>query len=183
VSGGFRIARRTSRLTSRVFRVETLEIEAPDGTTFARDVAVHPGAVAVLAVNDHGEVGLIHQYRATVDRLCWEVPAGTLDHAGETPLDAAKRELIEEIGCAASEWRELGRFMNSPGWTDQVMTIYEARGLSPRPRDPDGPEERLAELGWFDRTALEALAASEGALDAMTAISLQWIFGDFFRGR
>lgn len=183
MSGGFRIARRTTRLTGRVFQVETLEIEAPDGTTFTRDVAVHPGAVAVLAINEHDEVGLIHQYRATVDRVCWEVPAGTLDHEGETPLDAAKRELVEEIGYAATEWRQLGRFMNSPGWTDQVMTIYEARGLSARPRDPDGPEERLAEVGWFDRAALRALLAGEDAIDAMTAISLHRLFGDFFDGR
>lgn len=179
MTGGFTILSRTTRLESRVFSVEARVVEAPDGTTFERDVAVHRGAVAVLAINDRGEVGLIRQYRATVDRLCWEVPAGTLDHEGESPLEAAQRELVEELGCAAREWRLLGRFMNSPGWTDQVIAIYEARGLEERPRDPDGPEERLAEVRWLPPAALRALLRGEEALDATTAVALHRVFGDF----
>ncbi len=183
MTGDFSIRSRDTLLTSHVFRVERRVVEAPDGALFERDVAVHPGAVAVLALNDRGEVGLIRQYRATVARLCWEVPAGTLDRQGEPPLAAAQRELIEELGFAAGSWREVGRFMNSPGWTDQVMVVYEARELEERPRDPDGPEERLAEVAWFTPQELRRVLATEEALDSTTAIALLRVFGDVLDGR
>ena len=183
MTGDFSIRSRETLLTSHVFRVDRLVVEAPDGTLFERDVAVHPGAVAVLAVNGRGEVGLIRQYRATVGRLCWEIPAGTLDREGESPLAAAQRELVEELGFAAGSWREIGRFMNSPGWTDQVMVVYEARDLVERPRDPDGPEERLAEVAWFAPEALRRVLLAEEALDSTTAVALHRIYGDFLDGR
>ena len=183
MTGDFSIRSRETLLTSHVFRVDHLVIEAPDGTLFERDVAVHPGAVAILAVNERGEVGLIRQYRATVGRLCWEIPAGTLDHEGETPLAAAQRELMEELGVAAGAWREIGRFMNSPGWTDQVMVVYEARDLEERPRDPDGPEERLAEAAWFAPAALGEALRDEVALDSTTTIALLRVVGDVLDDR
>ncbi|HQU25697.1 MAG TPA: NUDIX hydrolase [Acidimicrobiales bacterium] len=163
--------------------MDRLVVEAPDGSLFERDVAAHPGAVAVLAVNGRGEVGLIHQYRATVGRLCWEIPAGTLDREGETPLEAAKRELVEELGIAAGSWREIGRFMNSPGWTDQVMVVFEARDLDERPRDPDGPEERLAEVAWFAPEALRRVLRAEEALDSTTAVAVHRVLGGFLDER
>ena len=179
----FFVRSRETLLTSHVFRVDHLVVEAPDGSLFERDVAVHPGAVAVLALNERGEVGLIRQYRATVGRRCWEVPAGTLDHEGESPLEAAQRELVEELGVAAASWREIGRFMNSPGWTNQVMVVYEARDLDERPRDPDGPEERLAEVAWFAPAALRGVLLAEEALDSTTAVAVHRLFGDFLDDR
>ncbi len=183
MTGDFSVRSRETRLTSHVFRVDHLVLEAPDGAQFERDVAVHPGAVAVLAINGAGEIGLIRQYRATVGRLCWEVPAGTLDREGETPLEAAQRELVEEMGFAAGSWREIGRFMNSPGWTDQVMVVFEARDLEARPRDPDGPEERLAEVAWFAPAALRRVLLAEEALDSTTAVAVHRVFGDFLDER
>ncbi len=183
MTGDFSVRSRETLFESRVFRVERRVVDAPDGTRFERDVAVHPGAVAVLVINDHGEVGLIRQYRATVGRPCWEIPAGTLDHEGETPLAAAQRELVEEVGVAARSWREIGRFMNSPGWTDQVMVVYEARDLEKRPREPDGPEERLAEVAWFAPEALREVLRDEGAIDSTTTIALLRVVGDVLDDR
>jgi ADP-ribose pyrophosphatase len=135
---------------SHVFNVERRTVQT-DGEVFQRDVAVHPGAVAILVVNDEGRIGFIRQYRSTFDEVLLEVPAGTCDVLGEAPLETAKRELLEEMGCEAEEWTLLGRFMNSPGWSTQVMTIFEARALTMKERRPAGPEERSSTVVWLSR--------------------------------
>lgn len=178
MSGDFRVDRTEVVFRSHVFTVERRTVRH-DGSTFERDVAVHPGAVAVVAINERGEVGFIRQYRATFDRELWEIPAGTLDVAGESPLDAAQRELREEMGCEASEWRLLGRFMNSPGWTDQVMHIFEARGLRQLDRDPEGPEETDASVHWLSPAAFRETLRGLPAIDSTLTIALDRVFGDF----
>ena len=162
---------------SRVFNVERRTI-VHDGVAFTRDVAVHPGAVAVLAINDAGEVGFIRQYRATFDEELLEIPAGTRDVEGETELETAQRELLEEMGFVAGEWTLLGRFMNSPGWSTQVMTVFEASGLTQSEREPAGPEERSATIHWLAPDALRQELRRARAIDSTTAIALQWVFGN-----
>jgi 8-oxo-dGTP pyrophosphatase MutT (NUDIX family) len=95
-----------------------------------RDYVDHPGAVAVLAVNGDGQVLLINQYRHPVGTREWELPAGLLDIPDEDPLIAAQRELAEEADVVAAEWRELITFATSPGGSDEMIVVYEARGLS-----------------------------------------------------
>ncbi|HEY5104523.1 MAG TPA: NUDIX hydrolase [Acidimicrobiales bacterium] len=163
---------------SYVFDVERRTVRHGD-KTFRRDVAVHPGAVAVLAINDLGEIGFIRQYRATFDDVLMEVPAGTRDVPGEPPLETAKRELLEEMGCEAKEWTLLGNFMNSPGWSSQVMTIYEARGVIQRERRPAGPEERSASIVWLSPERLKEALRGSSAIDSTTAIALHRVFGTF----
>jgi ADP-ribose pyrophosphatase len=164
---------------SHVFDVERRTIRSGN-STFDRDVACHPGAVAVLAINDRREVGFIRQYRAAFDDVLLEIPAGTQDVDGEEPLATAKRELMEELGYEASEWRLLGRFMNSPGWTNQVMTIYEARGLTQGVRAPAGPEEGGASVCWLSRDELRAELRGLTAVDSTTMVALHRVFGTFF---
>lgn len=163
---------------SHVFEVERRTVRHGD-ITFLRDVAVHPGAVAVIAINDQGEVGFIRQYRATFDELFLELPAGTQDVEGELALDTAKRELLEEMGYEANEWTLLGRFMNSPGWTNQVMTIYEARNLTQRERAPVGPEERSSTVHWLSPASLREALRDTSAIDSTTAVALHRVFGTF----
>ena len=164
---------------SRIFSVERRKVSSAT-ESFERDVAVHPGAVAVLAINTRGEIGVIHQYRAAFDRVLLEIPAGTQDVAGESARDAAQRELEEELGCRAAHWRLLGLFMNSPGWTNQVMTIFEARDLTEVDRRPVGPEERRAHVSWLSPLALRSKLRSEAAIDSTTAVALHRVFGTFF---
>lgn len=177
MSGSFHVEGAETVFRSHVFDVERRVVREGD-RRFERDVAVHPGAVAVLAVNDAGEVGFIRQYRATFDREFYEIPAGTQDVPGEAPLETAKRELLEEIGYSAERWRLLGRFMNSPGWTNQVMTIFEARDLRRHERDPVGPEEQAATVHWFAPSAIEAALADQDAIDSTMMIALQLVLGD-----
>lgn len=179
MSDSFDIERTETLLHSRVFDVERRTIRH-DGTSFDRDVAVHKGAVAILVLNDAGEIGLVHQYRSAFDSYLWEIPAGTQDVEDEDPLDTAKRELREELGVDAHQWRVLGRFMNSPGWTNQVMTIYEAREVTQLDRLPAGPEESASSVRWVAVEDLKATLASAGAIDSTTAVALHRVFGTFF---
>jgi 8-oxo-dGDP phosphatase len=179
VSDSFEVERTEPLLHSKVFSVERRTIRH-DSTTFSRDVAVHRGAVAILAINDEGAIGLVRQYRAAFNRHLWEIPAGTRDVEGEETLATAKRELLEELGCEAREWTLLGRFMNSPGWTSQVMTVYEARSITQHERSPAGPEEASSTVQWFGVDELRELLRGEDAIDSTTAVALHRVFGTFF---
>ena len=175
----FHVEGTTPLLESHVFSVERRHVVAGD-ERFERDIATHPGAVAILAIDDHGRIGVISQYRAAFDRYTYEIPAGTQDHVGEDPLDTAKRELVEEMGCRAASWRLLGRFLNSPGWPNQVMTVFEATDLAFVERAPEGPEELGSTIQWMSPTELKAVLATEPAIDSTMAAALHRVFGTFF---
>lgn len=97
--------------------------------TLVREYLDHPGAVAILALDDDDNVVLIKQYRHPVRTLSWEIPAGLLDVAGEDPLAAAQRELAEEADLAATDWSVLAEFFTTPGSSNEAIRIYLARGL------------------------------------------------------
>ena len=179
MSDQFRVVRTERLLDSFVFNVERRTI-THDDLIFERDIVTHPGAVAILAFNEADEIGFLRQYRSTFDRYVLEIPAGTLDVEGEDPLDAARRELLEELGCEAREWTLLGRFLVSPGWSDQLMTIFEARELTQRSREPMGPEERSMSVQWVSKDDLRAVLREEGTLDATMVVALHRVFGSFF---
>jgi 8-oxo-dGTP pyrophosphatase MutT (NUDIX family) len=179
VSDSFHVERTVPLLHSYVFDVERRTVRHDD-STFERDVVTSPGAVAILAINDEGEIGVLRQYRAPFDDFQWEVPAGTRDVALEEPLATAQRELREELGCEAREWTLLGRFMVSSGWTNQVMTIYEARGLTQLERQPEGPEEISSSVHWLSPGALRDTLRAQHAIDSTMAIALHRVFGTFF---
>ena len=94
-----------------------------------RDFIVHPGAVGVIALNDLGQMLLVQQYRRALGKMMWEPPAGLLDVEGEDPLEAAKRELQEETGYVASDWRVLFDFAPSSGGSSELVRCYLATGL------------------------------------------------------
>lgn len=179
MSDTFRVVGTEQLLHSRVFDVERRTVRH-GAECFDRDVVTHGGAVSVLAVDDRERVGLISQYRAPFDDFVLEIPAGTLDVVGEDPLDAAKRELLEELGCRAATWRALGRFMVSPGWCTQVMHVFEARGLAFEARQPAGPEEASASIQWLAVDELRATLRAAGIADSTTVVALHRVFGTFF---
>ena len=100
-----------------------------NGTEIAREFIEHPGAVAVVALDDDDRVLLIQQYRHPLRSREWELPAGLLDVANESRLLAAQRELAEETGMAAAEWHRLFDLATSPGGSDEIVTVFLARGL------------------------------------------------------
>lgn len=101
------------------------------GGEMVRQYVEHPGAAAVVAIDDDGRVVLIHQYRHPIRSRDWEIPAGLLDVAGEPPMETAKRELAEEVDLQAERWQPLVSIRTTPGGNDEVVHIFLARGLSP----------------------------------------------------
>lgn len=133
------------------------------GETIVREYTDHPGAVAILALNDQREVLLVRQYRHPVRQNLWEIPAGLTDVAGESKLNAAQRELLEESGWVATSWEELTSFYTTPGGSNEQITVYLAQDLSFRGR-PAGAqgEERDLEPSWVPfHEALESVLKAE----------------------
>lgn len=119
-----------------------------DGTPITREVIRHPGAVAILALDDEGRVLLIRQYRHPIRTRAWEIPAGLLDVSGEHPLTGAQRELAEEADLAAATWHVLADFQNTPGGSDETIRIYLARDVSALPAFARHDEEADIEVRW-----------------------------------
>ena len=118
-----------------------------------RQYVAHPGAVAVVALDDQQRVLLIQQYRHPIRQRDWEIPAGLLDIPGEDPMDAAKRELAEEADLRAEHWQSLTSIWTTPGGNDEMIHIYLATGVSstenPHPREA---EEADIEVRWVPLT-------------------------------
>lgn len=143
-----------------------------DGDALTRDYIDHPGAVAVLPMNDDGEILLIKQYRHPVGMALWEIPAGLLDVEGEDFVAGAARELAEEADLAAAEWNVLADFFNSPGSSSEAIRIYLARGLSDVPGHElhvRTDEEAEIELHWLPLDAA-VTAVLEGRLHNPSAV-------------
>ena len=139
----------------------------PDGELVEREVVGHPGSVAILAHDDE-HVYLVRQPReAVAEPALLELPAGKLDVEGETTLECARRELLEEVGLVAREWRELKRFYASPGFAEEEVSLFEATGLE---RDPEPAEgERIEIVAW---PLAELDAAIEACADSSSLIGL-----------
>ncbi|MGD0606851.1 MAG: NUDIX hydrolase [Streptosporangiaceae bacterium] len=140
-------------LRSRMVTVRTDKVRFPDGQLAERDVVIHPGAVAVLTLDDADRILMIRQYRHPVGRLLWEIPAGLRDVAGEAPWATAQRELAEEAGYRARDWRVLADYYSSPGYSTERLRIFLARDPEPIPaaeRDfvPEHEEAHLL-LSWL----------------------------------
>jgi ADP-ribose pyrophosphatase len=123
-------------------------VAMPGGGDDVREVVRHPGAVAVVALDEEGRAVLLRQFRHPVGTYLWELPAGLRDADGEPPLETAKRELAEEAGLAAERWSLLTTTYSSPGFTDEAVLMYLAEGLS----EVDRPEGFTVEHEELDMT-------------------------------
>jgi ADP-ribose pyrophosphatase len=154
----------------RIAAVHRERFRHADGEEVTRERIAHPGAAAIVA-HDGEHVFLVRQPREAVRRPdLLELPAGKLDHAGETPLETAKRELEEEIGKSAETWRELKAFFTSPGFTDERCWIFLAEGLSDVDHPAEADEnERIELVAWPLARLHEAIDECE---DSKTLIGL-----------
>lgn len=158
----------------KVVNLRVDDVRMSDGSTAQREVIEHPGAVAVVALDDDGNVVLVNQYRHPVRARLDELPAGLLDVKGESPLDAAKRELAEEAGLAADEWNVLVDLHTSPGISGEAIRVFLARGLGPVSDDKFEPEHEELTL-IVDREPLAAAvrrALSGGMTNAAAVAGL-----------
>lgn len=125
----------------KIIKVTLDQARLPDGTLASREVVYHPGGVAVLALDEDNTVYLVKQYRYPIQQLLLELPAGKLDHgAEENVLLGAQRELSEETGLEAAQWTYLGYTLASPGFCDEALHMYLARGLTRKRQHLDEDE-------------------------------------------
>ena len=146
----------------KIVALRTDEVRMPGGVTAHREVVEHYGAVAVAAVDDDARLAMVYQYRHPVGRRLWELPAGLLDEPGEAPAAAAARELHEETGLAARDWRVLLDIASSPGFSDEAVRVYLARGLSVVGRPAADHEEADLQMHWLGLSeAVDRVLAGE----------------------
>jgi len=155
-----------------LFRVTEDEASDKSGWKIKRSVVRHLGSAVMMAVDDKDQVMLVRQYRLPANQYLWELPAGKIDE-GETALQAAKRELIEETGLRAKKWKKLASFYPSPGYVEEHMTIFLATGLTHGESEP--MEDERIETRWFTKKELRKQIASNKIEDAKTMIAfLHW---------
>ena len=141
----------------------------PDGATRVTDIVRHPGGAVALPLDEAGRVMMLRQFRPCLGAWLWELPAGKLE-PGEPPDITARREMAEEAGLAAASLEKLGEVVTAPGFSDEVLHLYLARGLSPVPRAPEADEHM--ECRWMPLAAAIALADAGEITDAKTLVAL-----------
>lgn len=127
----------------RVIKVEKHDVLLPNGAASQRDLVVHPGAVAIVALDEGQNVLLVQQYRFAARKVLYEIPAGTLD-PNEAPLVCASRELREETGYRPLELQSLGGIYMAPGYTTEYLHLFFAPSIAHSPLNPD--EDEFIEL-------------------------------------
>jgi 8-oxo-dGTP pyrophosphatase MutT (NUDIX family) len=172
VEGGFEQLDERELFAGWTIRLVQARFRAPDGSEFERDVIRHPGAVAVVPVDEDGVVTLVRQFRASRGTTVLEVPAGTCDVAGEAAEHTGRRELAEEAGLEAATMQLLAEIYNSPGYSDQRTALYLATGLRPCPPAPAGIEERWLTTEQVALGAVPELIAAGVLHDATTITAL-----------
>jgi ADP-ribose pyrophosphatase len=154
---------------SRVFDVERRRVRFDDGAEVDYSVVAHPGAVAIVALDEQGRWLLVRQYRAAVGQELLEIPAGTLE-PGEDPLATAHRELREETGYAAADMHELGGTWMAPGFCNEFIRYYLATGLTRSPLHADA-DERLSDPIAMTLDEVLAAIADASVADAKTVVA------------
>ncbi len=165
----FPVEASTELYAGRVMALRSDQVVMPGGRVATREIVEHPGAVAVAALDADDRLMMIHQYRHAVRRRLWELPAGLLDVAGEDPVEAARRELAEEAGIEAAEWSVLLDIVPSPGFSDESIRVYLARGLTEVGR-PEGGDDEEADLvtRWVSMPVAVRMALAGTIVNATT---------------
>ena len=161
-------------LRTRVFTVSREKAIEPGGITIDREIVRHTGSAVMLARDRRGRILLVRQFRLPARRRLWELPAGRLDHR-ETPLRAARRELIEETGYRARRWTRLVSFYPSPGYCDERMTVFLAEDHEAGPARPEADES--IESRWFNAAEVSRMIRHGQIQDGKTLVGVLFLLG------
>src|SRR5262249_53110597 len=162
-----KLIRSEELLKTPIFRVTMDEAIDPGGFEIKRAIVQHQGSAVMMPVDDRGRILLVRQFRLPARQYLWELPAGRVDK-GETVLKAAKRELVEETGYRARNWKKIAEFYPSPGFLAEKMTIFLATGLTAGESEP--MEDERIETRWFTPRELGDWIKRGKILDAKTMI-------------
>ena len=160
-----------SPFAGRIFAIDVDRVVMPHGREVDIEVVRHAASAVLVQMPDDGHVVLIRQYRYPVDRVLWELPAGTLD-PGESPEDAARRECHEEIGLVPTEVTRLGSFFPTPGYCDEEMVFFKLTGLQEpdHQAEPDPDEQIEPKVVTLDEA--RAMVRRGEIVDMKTALAL-----------
>ena len=156
--------------SGRLITVQKVTVKLPNGKTTDREIVEHPEVIAVLPLLEDGRVVLVRQFRKAAEKVLLEVPAGGVD-GGETPEDAVRREMIEETGYRVGSITKLSSFYTSPGFTTELMHLYEARDLEPG--DATEETDQIEVVLLTPEEALERVESDDVA-DAKTLLALKY---------
>jgi 8-oxo-dGTP pyrophosphatase MutT (NUDIX family) len=177
----------------KIFALRADDVRMPGGNIARREVIEHYGAVAVVAMDDDANIVMVYQYRHAVGRRLWELPAGLLDMDGEPPHVSAGRELEEEAGLSAQNWRVLVDLVSAPGFSDESVRVYLATGLSNVGRPDAHDEEADLVVRWFSLdeavqmtlsgeivnssavSGILAAHAARGDYDSLRPVDAEWV--------
>ena len=160
---------RTNHFRGRVVHVTVDEVVLPNGHRAQLDIVHHPGGAAVVALDAQARVCLLRQYRYVAGGWLWELPAGKLE-PHEEPLVTAQRELAEEAGAHAGQWRSLGSYLSSPGVFTEVIHLYLATEILPAASAHEPSE--VIEVHWVPFDAAQRWALDGTIRDGKTALGL-----------
>lgn len=160
--------------SGKVISLQVDDVILPNGNTSKREIVKHPGAVAILAITDENRIVMVEQFRKPLERTIVEIPAGKLEK-GEEPAHSAKRELEEETGydCKQLDW--LISFYTSPGFADEIVHLYAAKGLFKKENALGLDEDEFVNV--VELTLAEALEyiREQKIYDAKTAYAIQYL--------
>ncbi|MBW8352132.1 NUDIX hydrolase [Bacillus sp. IITD106] len=160
--------------SGKIIRLQVDDVELPDGKTAKREIVKHPGAVAVIAINDDNKIIMVEQYRKPLERSLLEIPAGKLEY-GEEPLVTAERELEEETGYAAGKMEHLISFYTSPGFADELIHLYLATDLKRIDNPKIGDEDEFVELHAITLQDAIQCVNDKRIYDAKTAYAVLYL--------
>lgn len=158
--------------SGRVVDLNVETVELPNGIECELEIIHHPGGVAIIAMNDLGEICLLRQYRHAAGSWVWEIPAGKIE-PDEAHDRTARRELVEEAGVDARDWIYLGRILSSPGVFTEVIHLYLARDLVEAELDHE--ESEVIETHWLPIKEVKAMIKSGDIIDAKTVVAMYYL--------
>ena len=155
----------------RIVDLAVEQVTLPNGATVDLEIVHHVGAAAVVAADAQDRVVLIHQYRHAAGGFIWELPAGVLESADEPPERCAARELREEVGLVAARLDRLGTMFTTPGFSDERIHLFLARGLTEEAHDPE-PDEVIQEIRAVPVAEAVGMVRSGAIVDGKTIAGL-----------
>lgn len=156
----------------KIVKLKVDDIRLPDGSMGFREVIEHSGAAAILAITEEKKIIMVRQFRYPIKQELIEIPAGKVE-PGEDPLDCAKRELEEETGYVAEDFKLLAKYYTSVGFSNELLYLYLATGLTKSSSRPD--QDEFLEVVEYDMARVREILEQEPILDSKTLIAFLFL--------